>query len=75
MKKPQKFIDALQEDSEWMYADLKKFWVKKFSQKWEISDVTMRKYMPKKDFIPVVSEFICKTLLSFNFKSRLSELK
>lgn len=53
MQRPQKFIDALQEDSEGMYADLKNLWVKKFSQKWSISDVTMRKYMPKKDFIPV----------------------
>ena len=53
MKKPQKFIDALQEDSEWMYEDLKKLWVKNFSQKWEISDVTMRKYMPKKDYMSV----------------------
>lgn len=51
MQRPQKFIDALQEDSEWMYEDLKNLWVKKFSQKWGISDVTMRKYMPKKDFI------------------------
>lgn len=49
MQKPQKFIDALQEDSEGMYEDLKKLWVKNFSQKWSISDVTMRKYMPKKD--------------------------
>lgn len=48
MKKPQKFIDALQEDTEWMYEDLKKLWVKNFSQKWCISDVTMRKYMPSK---------------------------
>ncbi|HNG97316.1 MAG TPA: hypothetical protein PLW93_03525 [Candidatus Absconditabacterales bacterium] len=51
MQRPQKFIDALQEDSEGMYEDLKNLGVKKFSQKWGISDVTMRKYMPKKDFI------------------------
>ena len=48
MQKPQKFIDALQEDTEWMYNELKKVWIKNFSQKWWISDVTMRKYMPSK---------------------------
>lgn len=48
MKISQKFIDALQEDTEWMYKERMVIWTNKFSEKWGISAVTMRKYMPNR---------------------------